>query len=127
MGKLAWPVIPWDILDEYAAHLIEMRKAASTIEVWGPVHNKWIKWCKLYNVNPHDHKTLANEITVKRFVAYRMKVHNIGSSWARGNAYVLRDWWMKHNIICEVDSKAMPLVASMFRGRDVEKPPGMNY
>ncbi len=60
-----------------------------------------------------------------RFIAYRMKVHDIGSSWARGNSYVLRDWWMQNNVICRVDSTAMPFLHSMFKGRNTEKPPGL--
>ncbi len=126
-SKLVWPFIPFDELDNYAAQLVELRKAASTVKTWDPVYTIWSKWCKLYNINPHDHELLANETTIKRFLAYRMKIHDIGSSWARGNSYVLRDWWMQHNVICRVDSKAMPLLHHMYQGRNTEKPPGILF
>ncbi len=126
MGKLKWPFASWDELDDYALHLIQIRNAHSTLKTWAPVYQHWFNWCKLYDVNPHDKDLLANQKTLMRFLAYRMKFHNIGSSWARSNAYVLRDWWMQNNVICRVDSKAMPFVHSMFKGRDVEKPPGLH-
>ncbi len=126
MPVLKWHKIDLTDLDDYARHLIEIRNAESTMKVWTPVYDHWRTWCGLYDFNPHDH-SLANEKTIMRFMAYRMKAHNIGSSWARGNAYVLRDWWMKNNVMCEVDSKSMPFLHAMFKGRSIEKPPGILY
>ncbi len=123
--KLKWPYIPFHALDAEAARLIEIRKSAATIDGWKGSQSMFKHWCHVYDYCPWDTDRLNNERTFMRFCAYRFKQHGIGSSYARGQVYAVRDLWMNTGLVAKVDKGSMVLLHHMFDGRDKEKPPGL--
>ncbi len=126
MGKkLEWPYVSFDQVDKDIEEYLALRKSAGTIDLWNRSQEHFKSWCQIYNMNAFDTDLLNNQRMFMRYCVYRFRVHNIRSSYARGQVYAVRDLWMQIALVSNVHQKAMPLLHGVFAGRDKKAPPGV--
>ncbi len=87
---LEFPEIPIHELDAEATRLHYLRKAESTEDGWKGKRGIFERFCRTYRLDFHDSRTLNNEPWFIRYVCYRFKVDDVGSSCARGDCYAIR-------------------------------------
>ncbi len=101
--------------------LNEKRLEASTIKLWTGHKLQWKDFCELYGFDPF----IWTQERLQLYAAYKFKVDDLAAETVRNHTYAIRDLALSSfNIPLRVDCKAMPFLHGMYKGRNIEKPPG---